>query len=533
MMVSMTDKDKREMRWPERFCIAAVRLILIIILMFLTSCSLLLTCSVYGGKEVTQYDGGRPLLQVALFLLLLGAAVWMKRRNIRPWKRLDDGAVYRRVMVFAAAACGAWIFLTLFWPNSDQRLAFESAQALLEGNYLPWAPWGFRYGSQAGIIGYAYTYPSQNGLILFMALFTAVFGGITPYMLQLVNVVFLFLGSVYLCRSFADAFSLEHMRGTSLLMVCFLPFTFYVTFVYGTVPGFFFSSMALYFLQRFLKTGRWATFGFSAVCICAAVLLKSNYLIVLTAMVICFAACGVFRKNLKLFGAAFLLVVLYMGSGRAMNLCLETITDEPVSKGAPMLAWVEMGLQEGRRAPGWYNGYNVRVFSENELDPERTLAAVKEDLKETVEGFIREPERARDFFLMKAASIWAEPSFQSVWIQEVKGDSWLFPELTKSLCREGGLLNRIYMAFFDCVQSLVYMGALLFFLMRRGRLSWEQLLFAVVFIGGFLFHMAWEAKGQYSVCYFILLIPYAVLGFSEAADRLGAAIAAGTSRPKI
>mgnify|MGYP006966568298 CR=1 FL=1 len=45
-----------------------------------------------------------------------------------------------------------------------------------------------------------------------------------------------------------------------------------------------------------------------------------------------------------------------------------------------------------------------------------------------------------------------------------------------------------------------------------------QLLPGIVFIGGFLFHLVWEAKGQYSVVYFMLLLPYAYLGMERVAD---------------
>jgi len=47
---------------------------------------------------------------------------------------------------------------------------------------------------------------------------------------------------------------------------------------------------------------------------------------------------------------------------------------------------------------------------------------------------------------------------------------------------------------------------------------WGMLLPGIVFIGGFLFHLVWEAKGQYSVVYFMLLLPYAYLGMERVAD---------------
>lgn len=511
---------RRGILWPERFCIGSVRIIAVMILIFLIACSVLVTCTVYGGSEIIKYGADWPLLHLLFLSLVLAAGVVMKQKAVRPLKSLKDPVVFRRMLLLLMGFCCIWILLTCFLPGSDQRIALESAQALLDGNFSPWAPWGFSYSSPDGITGYAYTYPSQNGLILFFVAVSFVFRGLAPYALQVINTGFLLVGMVYLYRLAEDVFGRGKMQGTCLLLLCYLPFTFYITFVYGTIPGFAFSSMALYYEHHFLKTGRWKTFFASAASICAAIFLKSNYLIVLAAMMIYLLTWGVFRKKAAFFAAAGLLLLLYSGSGRLMNLCISTITGGPVSEGAPMLAWVEMGLQEGKRAPGWYNGYNIKVFSDNDLDPERALAAVKEDLGETLKGFLEEPERAKDFFLMKTASIWAEPTFQSLWIQEIKGNSWLLPGFTESLFQEDGMLNRIYVTFFNYIQTLVYVGALLFFLLRRGHITWEQLMPAVIFIGGFLFHIVWEAKGQYTVCYFILLIPYAVSGLKEAVDRL-------------
>lgn len=529
-------RQKRKTLWLESFCTIAVWGIMTAILLFLTAMSIFMTCSVYGGNEVIQYKADQPIFHALFLFFVLAGGVWLYRRRTREgtsegmkqWMEGEAGHLrYRRILLAWAGALGIWFLITCFGPASDQRLALESASALLRHDLTPWAPVGFSYGSPLGVTGYAYTYPSQNGLILFFAIVTFVFRGITPYALQVMNIGFLFIGIICISRMFTELFSLEHMRGISIVMLCFLPFTFYITFIYGTIPGFAFSSLALYFEQRFFKEGRkdggWGDLFTAAICISLAVLLKSNYLIVLAAMLIYLLTCGIFRKKLQFIAAAVILTALYIGSGKMVNLYLEAVTGQPVSKGSPMLAWVEMGLTEGSRGPGWYNGYNIGVFSDHDLDPEETLIVVKADLKDTLQEFAEAPQMAADFFIRKAASIWAEPSFQGLWIQEIKGNSWLLPGMTKSLFKEGGLLNRLFMFLFNYIQSLVYIGALLFFILYRKRITWEQLIFAVVFIGGFLFHMAWEAKGQYSVCYFILLIPYAALGLKEAICLIGRA----------
>lgn len=45
-----------------------------------------------------------------------------------------------------------------------------------------------------------------------------------------------------------------------------------------------------------------------------------------------------------------------------------------------------------------------------------------------------------------------------------------------------------------------------------------SLALALIFIGGFVFHIFWEGKGQYTIPYFVLLFPYAVMGLDAFSD---------------
>lgn len=545
----------------ERFCTAFVAVLFFAILLFLLYLSITSTCAVYGGSEILEYGPDYPLVHILFWVLTAGAGIFMKKKNIRLlFSRTlseDEGrssgyAGYLRLFVMAAGFYVLWLLLTGYWVGSDQRMAVESGQALIRGDFSPWEPHGFTYSSPMTPRGYAYTYPSQNGLILYFAFLAFFFRELTPYAAQVFNIGFVLMGMYCLCRLFELAVfssggkktgknarqnTRQNTRqdtrqdtgqntrqtggtgGLLLLLLFYLPFTFYFTFVYGTVPGFALSTYALYSESRFLRTGKWNYFYRSAAAIILAVFLKSNYLIVLAAMVIYLLSSSIFRRRAGYFAAAALMLVLYTGAGKCMNSFLESVTTYPVSQGAPMIAWVEMGLREGSRGPGWYNGYNVSIFSKNNLDPAQTSEAVKEDLRETLAEFAQDPKSAADFFVRKSQTIWAEPTFQSLWIQEVKGDSWLLPSLTQSLYDKGGLLNILYLTVANLFQSLVYFGAILYLILYKKKLTWEQLMPAVIFIGGFLFHLAWEAKGQYTVCYFILLIPYAWAAFSKFIDN--------------
>lgn len=64
------------------------------------------------------------------------------------------------------------------------------------------------------------------------------------------------------------------------------------------------------------------------------------------------------------------------------------------------------------------------------------------------------------------------------------------------------------------------MGVLVFVLFDIKNCSIEHLIFAIIFIGGFVFHLFWEAKCQYTITYFVLLIPYAAKGYKIAQEKM-------------
>ena len=43
----------------------------------------------------------------------------------------------------------------------------------------------------------------------------------------------------------------------------------------------------------------------------------------------------------------------------------------------------------------------------------------------------------------------------------------------------------------------------------RNNLTNEMILLIIVFVGGFLFHILWEAKSRYIISYILILIPFA------------------------
>lgn len=518
---------KRKPGEEERSCLEAAACIVILlifagILLLLLSLSMTGSAAVYGGAEQVWFYKDSPLYHLLVFSLITVLGVMTLRikeaegRAAESQKKQAERRMrFVRLLLILSGLYVIWIMGTMFQPASDQRLVIDCGKALAEGDLSPWSQVGFRY-YYSDFEGYAYTYPHQNGQILFAAVLYLLAGERAAFLWQLLNVAFLTMGILYTGRMAEDV--LEMKRGfysLVLLLLAFLPFSFYITFAYGTIPGFSCSAAAVWYERRFLEEGRKRDLLLASLLIAAAILFKSNYMIVLTAMVIFFAAEAVFQKKPALILGAVSLMAAYLISRSLVLGGLTLAAGHSVEGGPPMLTWVEMGLQEGSRAPGWFNNYNVHIYLDNHEDRELTAAAVERDLERTIRYFMEHPGYGADFFNRKLRSMWTEPTFQSLWIQEVKGFGWLFPSFSRSLFQEGGTANEIYWELCNAVQTLIYAGSLLFTVFRFRRVKFQGLLFAVIFIGGFLFHLFWEAKGQYAVSYFVLLIPYAVLGIRD------------------
>lgn len=194
--------------------------------------------------------------------------------------------------------------------------------------------------------------------------------------------------------------------------------------------------------------------------------------------------------------------------------------------GTPKLSWIAMGLQTGGVAEGWYNCYNRDVYWENDCDTERAAEASRASIKESIGKFLDDPKYCARFYYKKICSEWMNPSFGAFnRIQYSTDDNpnrtikysiparwFLHRSKGKSLDATHFIINE-YLKIYELA---IIIGAIFYLINRRFEMA--DCLFAVVFIGGFIFHILWEAACQYMLPYFIMLIPYGVIGLKDASD---------------
>ena len=186
--------------------------------------------------------------------------------------------------------------------------------------------------------------------------------------------------------------------------------------------------------------------------------------------------------------------------------------------GIPMISWMAMGFSEGHAAPGWYKEDNtVNAFERNDYDPEATAADARAVLSERMALFAHHPRTALRFFWQKLRSLWNEPSYESLWINQVQLSYSEKGRFYDFFCGSGA---RRTAAVMNQVQQLIFLGMLLgAFSLWRGK-DIRRCLLPLIILGGLLYHLLFEAKSQYALPYFVLMLPVAAYGFYKLFQRV-------------
>ena len=472
----------------EKFIIYAIEIIFILILSFLTVESIFKTCTM-DIKEVTSYLNDNPIIHIITISATICIFMLINKKKIK----IDKKILWILIEIWVLISV-IWIYVCDLYPRADQKYIYEIASQMRQGNFK-----GFNLGK------YAYSNPHQYGLILYEFIFGFIFGSRNYLGLQLINVVALLVAFFCIYKITRKMFENKQTSvGTIIGLLLFVPIWSYITFIYGNIIGFSLSMIAMLFAINYIETGKIRFICISSICVGLAAILKSNYLIMLIAIVCILILDMISRKKLKNIISILILLIAYVSLQTITTFTVETISGKEKQDGIPMLAYVEMGLQEGRRAPGWYNGYNRNIYKKNQYNSEKAKDDIKEDLSKTITKLKDNPNYTVEFWINNS---------------RITGTGKEKPAIVKSI-NGYGKVNKVIFECMNITQSIILFGATIFMLTNFKKNNIKQLIFAVMFIGGFLFHLIWEAKCQYTITYFVLLIPYSIRGYIQLSDTI-------------
>ena len=336
------------------------------------------------------------------------------------------------------------------------------------------------------------------------------------------------------------------------------------------------------YVPRMLRQILFTGFG-SILFLTLSVMLRKNSLIPVIAvlLVLLFEALRPGRNGKMRLGLLIMAVCLAVTSVSVLPLTqkiYEKKAGNTLSSGVTAMSYLAMGMQEASRGCGWYNGFNIDTYDTASMDTAIANEISRLAIDERLTYFREHPGYTADFYLHKHLSQWADGTYASrqATLATYGGRSAFFKEVYE------GSLSGGYIEWCNAWQNVLYLGVLVFCIGslkkrrkskvvghmadqtaghtegctadhiadqldadqlgadrhgadrhgadrlgadRHGadRLGADRLYIYVGLIavlGGFLFHIFWEANSRYIFSYSLLLMPYCGAGIYTGICRI-------------
>lgn len=410
----------------------------------------------------------------------------------------------------------AWVLLTQSHAGADQYYVLKAAEGLRNGDYS-----AFQYD------GYIAKYTNQIGLLFIEYLIGFIVGDYNYIFWQLLNVVMV----VFTYKLFSDILALFNMPRLACLLapvsgILFFPWTLYSVFIYGNVAGLFFAALSFKYALLFIGSADEKCsvkyLLISGLAMMLSVMVKNNYLIFMIALIIYTVAEMLRRRNIQIILLSFAVIAGFCMQAVIPKLVIEKITGCDLNNGASSWAWIDMGLRPNTGttyADGWYNGRIAALYENNGYDTKKEAVAAKEEIRAYLELYRNDSKALVSFLSKKVASQWNNPEFQCFWITNVRGTNIRQSNFITGILSVKD--NSAHMNYLNILQSLILFGSLIYAIDAFFRKSFVgTTVLPLTFIGGFIFHIFWEGKCQYTLPYFMILIPLCIMGYNNMAKRI-------------
>lgn len=448
-------------------------------------------------------DGfGGLALTAALLLALAAVHAFLRRRAGR--------RAFAAALALWTAAALCFVLAVGLLPRADSALVIEAAKRFAAGDFSPLE------GEYFSRVSY------QLGICLPLEGLARLLPGLDLNLLmQALNCVISAALMALLCGLAGGLSGDARTSGAAaLLYLAFVPMLLFNMFVYGVLPMLLLCVLAMRCFARCARTGERRFGVLYALLIGAAAALKPNAMIVMLALLICAAVHALQRKDGFLLLCAALSVVLCFALPAGVIRLYELRAGVTLAPDTGMLLRLAMGMQDSMIAAGWYNGV-IEEYWPLSVTPEMEKAAALEMLAARLREFAADPAGAWAFFKEKCLTQWAEPSYDILWYGAVCGKSGRFNGLAHAIFRDGSPVRALLAGYMNIFQQAAYVLALIGTcgMIKEKRIEAVQLMLPVTVLGGFLYHMLFEAKSQYIYPYMLLLLPLAAAGMDLLAGR--------------
>lgn len=460
-------------------------------------------------------------------LLLLFAFILLSALIAPVVRRFTPGECIILILIWFVGMGFAWVMSARTLTGADSQIVFDAAVAASKNDFSKLSDAYFK------------DYPFQLGFAFVIEMLYRILPNFEgPAAAQYLNVFCLaatMCGLVLITKlAFPEKKAYAYVTLLAILCVQSIPF---LTFVYGNIPALTCGVYAVLFFLLATRDGRlWSRIVFAvlaALMLGLGVMLKYNSLIFTAALAI--VVILKFIRHPKIYLPIFLAAALSASvlMPAAVKKSYERRTGLEFGDGVPMTGWLAMGLSEAYNGPGWYNGtHTVSTYRKNNFDGEKTSEEAMATVRSRLEYFASSGAATRQFFTVKIMSQWNEPTYQCLWqnqVRAVDGNRAIPASLFCEPGSTGEILLKTYMNVIQQIILFLFTAYVGFTFFRRGAACDLFPLFVII-VGGFLYHLLFEAKSQYVLTYFILMLPAAGAALEMSVSRVRDAFSASRSR---
>lgn len=467
----------------------------------------------FGGEHILYEKD-----DLAMNFFLLGAfflVVFALRRYANAFLKISDTILMAGLAIYTVTLGFIWIFMVESIPAADSGTVSQTAMEVAQGNYNSFITSNNDFYNN---VSYYQLYPFQLGYVFICEIFYRIFGTDSSMIMQVVNVLALtalYMAIIKISKMIFNSKAVTFI--TTFMLAGCVQAIFFTTFVYGNLIGIASAMWGCYFVIKFMqseKKNRYLLFIPASLLLALSVIAKYNNMIWLVAICIGLIIYVIRSKKwLYLVSVAFVCLIA-VGSFNLIIYSYESRSGVKLGDGVSQTLYLDAGLNESGMAPGWYNDLGKSNYLNANCNTEEANKIAKEDLELRKAKFKSDPAYTRDFFSKKVLSQWNEPSYESLWVSQVKAHT--FGEV-----EDGSLLQSIYTGgwskffydYFDFFQMISFilfavgMAALI-----KKKIGAEAIIIVSGLIGGFLYHLLFEAKSQYVLTYFIIMLLFASYG---------------------
>ena len=484
----------------------------IIFLVIVIALNLIFTADLDASEHITiSYNN----IFYIIGLIVIGLIIYFVSNILNKYLYKDEKKKKLRKILFISAI-SIYIIADILWTifvrapivgdqvhvNSMGQLFYRGYdEAIINSNTYAGIPLGEYIQAYNQQIPQAFLYS-----LFFRLIHIDEFG--TPRALNVIAIIII-LVAIY---KIGNMISKSHKVNKVRLMVLFLTFLslpMLSTFVYGDIPSLAFALLSVYYMMKFMDYNKLKYFTLATIFSMIAYMFRMNSLIFVIATVI-YLLFNLFTKitsktvkeNIINALLIVIFIVVSIVPAQIVNDYYISKYNLDKSKAYPNISYILIGMSESWRENGWYN----ESIGEPALkDPEGIKDEYANRIKERLEYFSQNLGYTFNFYTNKLASMWSENTYSAVRLNLLheSEDDYL------NVIKEPLTFYQKALLILMCVCSIIVL------IQNRKNLSVNVIYLLLIFMGGFAFHIIWEAKSRYIIPYIVVLIPIASIEINK------------------